>query len=112
MSTEARDAYFRLARALTRASLAGELSVPVFPRDAEEISVEKVNEYRAELAAELDLDNVEKWKFGASGSETKKAAVKFKDFVFLQKLSSALRTKLSEDLRSRLAPAREVETQS
>lgn len=105
LSTEARDAYFQLARALTRASLAAELSVPVFPRDAGEISVEKVNKYRAELARRFDLDNVEEWNFGAAGSETQSAAFRFKDFVFLQKLSSTVRTRLSEDLRSRRRPA-------
>jgi hypothetical protein len=77
----------------------------VFPRDAEEISVEKVDEYRKELERELDLDDVEKWNFAASGSETQKAAFKYKDFVFLQKLSSTLRSRLSEDLRSRRRPA-------
>jgi len=105
LSTEARDAYFQFARALTRASLAAELRAPVFPRDAEEISVEKVVEYRKELEREHDLDDVEKWNFGASGSETQKAAFKYKDFVFLQKLSSTLRTMLSKDLRSRRRPA-------
>ena len=46
MSVATRDAYFMLARALTRASLPKELIVPMFPNDAEYISVQKVNYYR------------------------------------------------------------------
>jgi hypothetical protein len=38
LSVKARDAYFKLARALTRASLATALKVPKFPDDAEDIS--------------------------------------------------------------------------
>lgn len=49
LSVDARDAYFRLARALTRASAVEELRVPIFPMDAEEISQEKVSEYREKL---------------------------------------------------------------
>jgi hypothetical protein len=105
LSTEARDAYFRLARALTRASLAEELRVPMFPKDAEGISAEKVDDYRAELAQAFDLDDVERWSFGDPGSEDEKPALRFKDFVFLQRLSSTLRTKLSEDLHSRRRPS-------
>ena len=105
LSTEARDAYFRLARALTRASLAAELRVPEFPRDAAEISAENIDRYGTELAKQFDLSNVEEWGFGTSGAEQQTTALKFKDFVFLQRLSSTLRTRLSEDLRSRRRPA-------
>ena len=103
LSVEARDAYFKLVRALTRASLAAQLSVPAFPQDAEDISAESVDRYKAELARERNLDDVDEWVFGGAGSET--SAHRFKDFVFLQRLSSNLRTKLSEDLRSRRRPA-------
>ena len=104
MSTEARDAYFALARALTRASLTEDLRVPLFPKDADHISVEAVDRYRRELTS-LDLQNVEKWKFGGAETEMERAALRFKDFVFLQSLSSALRTRLCEDLHSRRRPS-------
>lgn len=106
LSVEARDAYFALARALTRASLAEDLRVPAFPRDAEDISVGKLDKYRKELAREFDLDDIENWSFGGTelGREETPAR-RFQDFVFLQRLSSALRTTLSEDLRSRRRPS-------
>jgi hypothetical protein len=102
MSTTARDAYFVLARALTRASLAERLSVPEFPKHADDISVHAVDQYRRELAG---LDDVEEWVFGGAGSEAQTPALRFKDFVFLQKHSSALRTELSADLHSRRRPS-------
>ena len=102
MSTEARNAYFTLARALTRASLAERLSAPRFPKDADRISDETIEDYRDELKA-LGLDDVKKWTFG--GQESEKPALRFKDFVFLQRLTSTLRTKLCEDLHSRRRPA-------
>jgi hypothetical protein len=111
LSVEARDAYFRLATALTRASLAENLKVPVFFQDAEYISVEKLKEYRKKLAKKYKLDDVENWQFGDSDSETGipsetgTPAYRFRDFVFLQQLSSKLRTRLSEDLRSRRRPS-------
>jgi hypothetical protein len=103
MSAETREAYFALARALTRASLAEDLSVPLFPKDAESISEKKVDEYRKELAA-FNLDDVENWSFGGSKSKVEKPGFRFKDFVFLQKLSSTLRSRLCEDLHSRRRP--------
>jgi hypothetical protein len=105
LSIEARYAYFNLARALTRASLADNLNVPTFPQDSNDISVEKLKQYRHELAHKYNLDDVENWKFGTPSSETDTLADKFRDFVFLQRLSSELRTKLSEDLRSRRRPS-------
>jgi hypothetical protein len=104
LSVKARDAYFALARALTCASLSEKLKVSLFPKDAKDISVEKVDVYRPELARRFNLDDVEKWSFGDSGLEEKKPALRFKDFVFLPRLSSTLRTRLSEDLRSRRRP--------
>lgn len=105
-----RDAYFRFARALTRASQAKDLKVPHFPDDAEDISREMVAKYRTELKLDgLDLDNIEKWTFGGPSSSaqarTRKPYLEFKDYVFLQEFSSALRTALSEDLRSRRRPS-------
>jgi hypothetical protein len=108
LSFNARDAYFRLARALTRASLSQTLKVPTFPDDAEDITDGKVRDYQNELKS-LGLDDVESWVFGSSLSEKETAAcalsVKFKDYIFLQRLSSHLRTTLSEDLNSRLRPS-------
>jgi len=107
LSTEAREAYFKLARALTRASLAESLKVPVFPRDAESISVEKLKAYRAELDIkdEPDDDDIKIWKFGLLDPKNETLAQEFRDYVFLQNLSSSLRTRLSEDLRSRRRPS-------
>jgi hypothetical protein len=105
LSIKARDAYFRLVRAFTRASQAADLKVPTFPQDAENISVEKLVQYRKELEGHNDLDDVEAWRFGEPVSEQEKLAQRFRDFVFLQRLSSILRTKLSEDIRSRRRPS-------
>lgn len=104
MSIEARNAYFSLARALTRAALANKLQVPIFPEDSADVSVEKVDKYRKELRQTCNLYDVENWRFGDSGLENASHAQMFKDFIFLQRLSSILRTKLSEDLRSRRRP--------
>ncbi len=141
-SASRRDAYFRLARALTLASSAESLRVPTFRRNAEDISVEKLKKYRAKLVDEyrakltdenraeladeyrvvlaaverLDedgaeppkdevFDDVEHWKFGCSVPEDDSPEHRFQDYVFLQRLSSALRTMLSEDLCSRRRPS-------
>lgn len=103
LSSESRKAYFRLAKALTRASRATELSVPTFPADAEVISSDKLDAYRAELAAHLD--QVDTWVFGPAPAGEQSPATRFRDYVFLQRLASLLRTELSEDLRSRKRPA-------
>jgi hypothetical protein len=107
MSVKTRNAYFRLARALTRASLAKELRVPTFPKDAEHISVQNLKHYQKELKKHfrLNFNHVEGWRFGGPGSENERLSHRFKDYVFLQRLSSALRTRLSEDLRSRRRPS-------
>jgi hypothetical protein len=101
LSENSRSAYFALMSALTRASLAREISAPLFPDDAEAISLEKMNDYRAELSARHNLDDVDGWSFGTAGAGTATPGERFKDFVFLQRLSSALRTALATDLRSR-----------
>jgi hypothetical protein len=110
LSDGARDAYFRLARALTRASLANDLKVPQFPTDAENISKEKVDDYQKLLVEQnLSLDDVNKWEFGSASEKEApdpRLHMKFKDYVFLQRLSSQLRTQLTKDLRSRRRPAR------
>lgn len=105
MSNEARDAYFRLARGLTRASAAHEISAPKFPMDAEKISLEQLDKYREHLAARSKLDDIESWTFGGPAPETASPDLRFKDYIFLQRLSGALRTALSEDLRSRRRPS-------
>jgi hypothetical protein len=113
LSGEARDAYFRLAHALTLASGAKELCVPHVPYDGSEISDENLRQYRRELfkiekaADKLEEPTnmaVEEWRFGPVGGQPKANAYKFKDYVFLQTLSSRLRTRLTEDLSSRRRP--------
>ncbi len=106
LSEDARDAYERLARALERASLSKiSLKVPAFPVDADRITSEKLNDYREKLSDQWDLDEVEKWTFGGPTLENEEPYSAFKDYVFLQRLSSALRTALSKDLRSRRRPS-------
>jgi hypothetical protein len=104
MSTGARDAYFKLTRALTRAATASSLQVPRFPRDAQEINEVNVDAYRARLSRS-GLGDVEKWAFGPSPVGPEDAHMRFKDYVILQALSSDLRTSLAEDLRSRTRPS-------
>jgi hypothetical protein len=105
LSREARDAYFRLARGLTLASVSDALSVPTFPSDAKSISVERLKRYRDELGTRhgMVLTDLDRWTFREPdpGSED---CVRFKDYVLLQKLTSDLRTMLSEDLRGRRRP--------
>lgn len=111
LSVKARNAYFTLARELTRASLVNDLAVPVFSTDAQHVNAKQVKKYVKilELNKQNGMEN--EWIFGpctpsgASTTEEQRLAYQFRDFVFLQHLSSTLRTKLSEDLRSRLRPA-------
>lgn len=105
LSEQSREAYFRLARALTRAARAPDLAAPAFPADAEEISVERLRGYRQSLGARLTLDDPDRWTFGRSSCTSAAAGERFKDYVFLQALSSRLRTALAEDLRSRRRPS-------
>jgi len=87
LSVKARDADFKLARALTRASLAKALKVPTFPDDAEDISIETVRCYQDQLMQNLDLDDVENGAFGSPASEKEAAdhgpQLEFKDYEFL-----------------------------
>ena len=107
LSEDSRPAYFLLARALTRASLAGRLNAPLFPRDAGAISSKNLDRYRYELGFPKAADEayVEQWIFGQTTAREMSYAETFRDYVFLQWLSSTLRTTLSEDLRSRRRPA-------
>jgi hypothetical protein len=89
LSVEAQKAYFKLARALTRASSAKALDVPNFPNDEEAISKEKIGDYQKKLGLKeiIDHDDIEKWSFGSAPSETqtqhRDLSQNFKDFVFL-----------------------------
>jgi hypothetical protein len=105
LSEQSRDAYFKFARALTRAALAPDLAAPAFPADSERISLVSLAGYRAALGAYLDLDDPERWTFGKASSRGTALEDRFKDYVFLQRLSSRLRTALAEDLRSRRRPS-------
>jgi len=112
LSTGSRDAYFRLARALTLASYAEALAVPNTPEQLLLLSKEKIADYRKELRTKgYDLDGKQletgdkQWKFGEATAAAAGPAESFRDFVFLQGLSSELRTALSEDLRGRRRPA-------
>ena len=110
LSTQARDSYFRLARALTRATSAKTLCVPKFPDDAKDVSKEKVDDYRKTLGirAPIKVGYIDEWRFGPlalqSDPEESKPHRVFKDYLLLQALSSDLRTKLTQDLRSRRRP--------
>lgn len=101
LSRDARNAYFSFARALTRASKIDRLRTPRFPDDAEQISYEKLKQYRSQLSITTNLDFIEKWQFAKDVDPSATSAERFRDFVFLQTLSSALRSALAEDLNSR-----------
>ena len=132
LSPESRDAYFILVRALTRASRGQQLRVPELPKHALGISKEILATYReqlgirsywqkqdedSEVRQERDLAEVEGWQFGGESAATDPAdksdsedretasANRFRDYVFLQHLSSTLRTELTGDIRSRRRPA-------
>lgn len=104
MTVDSRDAYFALARALTLGAGAESLAAPVFPTDAAQVSKELVDAYRQALAP-LRLRDVEAWRFGPVADADASTAKRFKDFVFLQTLSSDLRTALSKDVHGRRPPA-------
>lgn len=103
LSEASRNGYFRLMRALTRASLAGDLAAPRFPEDAAAISVDSVARYWTALRGSgLAVDDIESWSFGALPGAAPPLA--FKDYLLLRQQSSDLRTLLSEDLHSRRRP--------
>jgi hypothetical protein len=107
LSRRSRDAYFHFARALTRASMAEALDAPTFPRDADDISLASMKIYRRQLKAkQVDLKNIESWTYGHSeGMPPADPRLRFKDYVFLQNLSSSIRTSLAKDLRGRRRPS-------
>lgn len=104
LSEKARDAYFSLALALTRASGASDLCTPTFPKDADQISGDTLKQYRQTLSIK-DHPHVERWQFGPKVEDSASPEQRFKDYVFLQHLSSTLRTNLAGDLQSRRRPS-------
>lgn len=108
MSTQARDAYFDLARGLTLAAAQDYLRVPQTPADAVLISKELLANYRSSYTDELKSEVLDEWEFAADSNNEERSAEpqeRFKDFVWLQELGSRLRTSLAKDLRSRRVPA-------
>ncbi|MET4207708.1 hypothetical protein [Bradyrhizobium sp. LA2.1] len=104
LSAEARDAYFLLARALTRASDVKELLVPQSTDDAKKISPKIVQDYRDRFnIVKPDNGTIENWKFGVRDEKLKPDD--YKDYVLLQTLGSWLRTMLTEDIGSRRRPS-------
>jgi hypothetical protein len=138
MSKDARNAYFRFARALTRASCAKQLKIDHTPPA---VSEQILRRYRNVLSESYKLDlwsptsyEVESWPFGSNNEpsncepglrcrfkiflqkwrrkfygdrtwDTDLAIAKnIKDYVFLQQLSSLLRTSLTDDILSRRRP--------
>ena len=117
MSEDARDRYFELVAALTRAADAPRLAAPsTRSHYAEWITQKKVDDYRRHLT--LDPADgaavgraADEWRFGtapgdppASGARPKDVAEAFRDFVVLQLLTSRLRTALTLDIRGRRRP--------
>jgi hypothetical protein len=104
LSNEARDAYFAIVRALTRASKAVRLQAPHFPDDAANLSVTTLRDFRQKLPIAKDGHSVENWQFGSEVADTAPPEEKFRDYVFLQHLGSSLRTELASDIRGRRRP--------
>jgi hypothetical protein len=116
LSVEARDAYFRFARALTLASKAGKLNVPskddyrdlsksILAKYRDKLGIKTISSemklaHRNQVGKDLD-DEIEKWVFGKKSPSD----CKFRDYVLLQAMSSDLRSKLTEDLNSRRRPS-------
>ena len=121
LSSEARDEYFCLARAVTKAFRSDALLAPAWKEYAETIDDHKMNKYRKELGISLKNEwdkqkkqQVESWTFGKLTDEEKKKAAEaaqayaFKDYVLLQTLSSRLRSALTKDITSRRRPLDEL----
>ena len=129
LSQEALKAYFRLARALTLACYKTELKTPDFAKesDVKLIFPENIDKYRSELNFTKSRNDCRWTSWLRRGTRdnndiierrlelkqgqmdgTMKAeqtdAMRFEDFVFLNMLSSRLRTALVDDLRGRAAP--------
>jgi hypothetical protein len=115
LSEEARDVYFLFALALTRAmNSPGDLDVPKISDYAEAIDSFSVGRYKGELGIPRVWHDktwrqrggeqfIRKWQFGAGKRDN--AADRFRDYVLLQALGSALRTSLTRDLNSRRRPS-------
>jgi hypothetical protein len=133
LSSQARDDYFRLARALTKASCSDTLLAPAWDQYAKSIDDKIMRGYRRVLKLSPDeatkgswdnkMENTwydeitNRWQFGGEWPDGKKElnklpeekevvdnACAFKDYIFLQTLSSRLRTALTEDIASRRQP--------
>jgi hypothetical protein len=89
---------------LTRASGTSDLCTPTFPKDADHISGTTLKDYRQTLSID-DQPDVKLWQFGPKVEDSAPPEQRFKDYVFLQHLSSTLRTNLAGDLRSRRRPS-------
>ncbi len=70
--------------------------------------LDRPNPHRTKIArmgyALASSDMVKEYKFGVAAAKDAPAHQRFRDYVFLQNLSSKLRTALAEDLRSRRRP--------
>ena len=78
--------------------------MPVLPDDAQLVSVNHIDDYRLRITP-ATLDDIENWKFGAGATATDPPEKRFRDYVFLQRLSSEVRTALAGDIRGRRRPA-------
>ena len=110
LSSRSRDAYFLLARALTNASMvAGKpLNARSFASERGNISSQKMKDYQTKLGLPEcpTIEDADRWMFGDPSQKERdtKPEERLRDFIFLHLLTSRLRTALSDDLRSRIAP--------
>ena len=131
LSSEARDDYFRFARAVTKASLSDTILAPDLNDYSKSINDRKMDAYRKILSLSLEKwdkktdqekktweETVENWEFGKEWAEDKRQtpntspadqelvdnASAFKDYVLLQTVGSRLRGALAKDIASRRRP--------
>jgi hypothetical protein len=102
LTATARDRYFALARTLIRASEAAKLLAPDVSRGRKHFNPEAVEAFKKKFLFDAEAA-AENWKFGVSDDKYGDGNG-IKDFALLQKLSSNLRTALTEDMRSRTPP--------
>jgi hypothetical protein len=99
LSVEARDDYFRLARAVTKASLSDTLLAPAGEQYANSVDDKTMNEYRKTLDLSIErwdektdeekkswMESVDRWEFGKKWSQDEKQ--KLKELYLLQKIGS------------------------
>jgi hypothetical protein len=115
MSEEARETYFLLALALALANASDrDLDVPSREEYYSKIDSFVIDKYRKTLGIPTTWHRerqsrkrmeafIREWKFGDGKSNS--IAHTFKDYVFLQAISSELRAALTEDLHSRRLPS-------